>query len=80
MTIKVLIVDDSSFFRRRLAEIIAIDPRLEVIATANNGEEAIEQVKRHKPDVITMDLEMPVMDGITAVRKINIIRHTPILM
>ena len=80
MTVKVLIVDDSSFFRKRLAEIIATDPRLQVIATASNGEEAIREVQRHHPDVVTMDLEMPVMDGITAVRKIKTIRHTPVLM
>ncbi|EGL53402.1 MAG: chemotaxis response regulator protein-glutamate methylesterase [Pseudomonadota bacterium] len=80
MTVKVLIVDDSSFFRKRLAEIIATDPRLQVIATASNGEEAIREVQRHHPDVVTMDLEMPVMDGITAVRKIKAIRNTPVLM
>lgn len=80
MTVKVLIVDDSSFFRKRLAEIIATDPRLEVVATAGNGEEALKQVQIHKPDVITMDLEMPIMDGITAVRKIKALRQTPVLM
>ncbi len=80
MTVKVLIVDDSSFFRKRLAEIIAADPRLEVVATASNGEEALQQVHIHKPDVVTMDLEMPVMDGITAVRKIKTISQTPVLM
>lgn len=80
MTVKVLIVDDSSFFRKRLAEIIATDPRLQVIATASNGEEAIREVQLHHPDVVTMDLEMPVMDGITAVRKIKTIRNTPVLM
>lgn len=80
MTVKVLIVDDSSFFRKRLAEIIDADPRLEVVATANNGEEALKQLQIHKPDVVTMDLEMPVMDGITAVRKIKSLRATPVLM
>lgn len=80
MTVKVLIVDDSSFFRKRLAEIIATDPRLEVVATAGNGEEALTQIQIHKPDVVTMDLEMPIMDGITAVRKIKALRETPVLM
>lgn len=80
MTVKVLIVDDSSFFRKRLAEIIAADPRLAVVATASNGEEALQQMHIHKPDVVTMDLEMPVMDGITAVRKIKTISQTPVLM
>lgn len=80
MAIKVLIVDDSMFFRRRLSEILNADPRLDVIATAANGQEALDQIKRQRPDVITMDLEMPVMDGITAVRKIMASQPTPVLM
>jgi len=80
VTVKVLIVDDSSFFRKRLTEIIDADPRLEVVATAANGQEAIDQFQAVRPDVVTMDLEMPVMDGITAMRKIKALRQTPILM
>ncbi len=80
MTVKVLIVDDSSFFRKRLTEIIDADPRLQVVATAANGQEAIDQFQAVRPDVVTMDLEMPVMDGITAMRKIKALRKTPILM
>lgn len=80
MTIKVLVVDDSSFFRRRLTEILAADPELEVVDTANNGQQAIEKAIALKPDVITMDIEMPVMDGITAVREIMRQQRTPILM
>ena len=80
MTIKVLVVDDSSFFRRRVSEIINASPALEVIATANNGQEAIDMVIKHKPDVVTMDIEMPVMNGITAVQKIMASTPVPILM
>ncbi|PKF62926.1 chemotaxis response regulator protein-glutamate methylesterase [Psychromonas sp. psych-6C06] len=80
MAIKVLVVDDSSFFRRRVSEIINKSPALEVIATANNGQEAIDMVAKYKPDVVTMDIEMPVMDGITAVKKIMAINPLPILM
>ena len=80
MVTRVLIVDDSAFFRRRLAEIITADPGLEVVGTASNGQEAIEQVLALKPDVVTMDMEMPVMDGISAVRKIMERRPLPILM
>lgn len=80
MAIKVLVVDDSSFFRRRVSEIINADPRLTVIGNAANGKEACEQVRALQPDVITMDIEMPVMDGITAVREIMKIAPTPILM
>ncbi|OCH42133.1 protein-glutamate methylesterase/protein-glutamine glutaminase [Aliivibrio fischeri] len=80
MAIKVLVVDDSSFFRRRVSEIINSDPRLEVIDVAVNGKEAVEKAKLLKPDVITMDIEMPVMDGISAVREIMKACPTPTLM
>jgi two-component system chemotaxis response regulator CheB len=80
MAVRVLIVDDSGFFRRRLSEIFAADPGIEVVGTAANGQEALDQVPRLKPDVITMDIEMPVMDGITAVRRIMASYPTPILM
>ncbi|QUJ66680.1 chemotaxis response regulator protein-glutamate methylesterase [Photobacterium sp. GJ3] len=80
MAVKVLVVDDSSFFRRRVSEIINADPRLEVIGDAVNGKDAVEKVRTLKPDVITMDIEMPVMDGITAVREIMKVNPTPILM
>ena len=80
MTVSVLIVDDSSFFRRRLSEMIQSVDGLKVIGTADNGLEAIEKTKQLKPDVITMDYEMPVMDGISAVRQIMLECPTPILM
>lgn len=80
MQIKVLVVDDSRFYRNRLCEILASDKRIQVIATAENGRDAIEQALSLKPDVITMDIEMPVMDGISAVREIMKKRPTPILI
>ncbi|KHT61545.1 chemotaxis protein CheY [Photobacterium gaetbulicola] len=80
MAVKVLVVDDSSFFRRRVSEILNADPRLEVVGNAVNGKEAVEMASRLHPDVITMDIEMPVMDGITAVREIMQANPTPILM
>ena len=80
MAVKVLVVDDSSFFRRRVSEIINQDPSLEVIDTAQNGREAVDKALRLQPDVITMDIEMPVMDGISAVREIMAKCPTPILM
>lgn len=80
MKIKVLVVDDSSFFRRRVSEIINADPDMEVIGTAKNGQEAITQTKLLRPDVITMDIEMPVLDGISAVKVIMKETPTPILM
>jgi two-component system chemotaxis response regulator CheB len=80
MAIKVLVVDDSSFFRRRVSEIINASPALEVIGTANNGSEAVQMVAKIKPDIVTMDIEMPIMDGITAVKKIMASTPVPILM
>ncbi len=77
---RVLVVDDSAFFRKRLAEILDDGTELEVVGTAGDGREAVEQVARLQPDVVTMDVEMPVMDGITAVRRIMQQRPTPILM
>ncbi len=80
MVTRVLVVDDSGFFRRRIVEILEADARIEVVGTAANGKEAVEQVARLKPDVVTMDIEMPVMDGITAVRHIMASHPTPVLM
>jgi two-component system chemotaxis response regulator CheB len=80
MAMRVLVVDDSGFFRRRLKEILASDPGIEVIDTANDGAEAVAKARSLRPDVITMDVEMPVMDGISAVRQIMSERPTPILM
>jgi two-component system, chemotaxis family, protein-glutamate methylesterase/glutaminase len=80
MAVKVLIVDDSGFFRRRLTDLINQHPNLEVIGTASNGQEGIDKAAELRPDVITMDYEMPVMDGITAVKRIMAATPTPILM
>ena len=80
MTIKVLIVDDSAFFRKRLAEIISGDPLLEVIGEAKDGKEGVLMTSTLHPDVVTMDVEMPVMDGIEAVKEIMAKNPTPILM
>lgn len=80
MAVKVLVVDDSGFFRRRVTEILSSDPQIQVVGTATNGKEAIEQALALKPDVITMDYEMPMMDGITAVRHIMQRIPTPVLM
>jgi two-component system chemotaxis response regulator CheB len=80
MAVKVLVVDDSGFFRRRVSEILASDSTIQVVGTATNGREAIDQAIALKPDVITMDYEMPMMDGITAVRHIMQRCPTPVLM
>jgi len=76
MTIRVLVVDDSSFFRRQIQKLITQDPALEVVGTAVDGKDAIAKVRALKPDVVTMDIEMPVMDGIEATR--GIMRRFPL--
>ena len=78
--VRVLVVDDSGFFRRRIVEILEADDRIKVVGSAANGREAIQKVMELKPDVVTMDIEMPVMDGITAVRRIMKLQPTPVLM
>lgn len=80
MTVRVLIVDDSSFFRRRIAEILNESKEIKVVGTAVHGKEGVEKALELKPDAITMDYEMPLMDGITAVEQIMQRQPTPILM
>jgi len=80
MPVKVLIVDDSGFFRHRIEEMLSDDPRMEVVGTAVNGREAVEKVKQLRPDVVTMDVEMPQMNGIEAVRIIMREAPTNVLM
>lgn len=71
MPIRILIVDDHSVVRQGLRMFLSLDPELEVIGEAGNGQEAIEMVKTLKPDVVLMDLLMPVMDGISATQIIR---------
>ena len=80
MAVRVLVVDDSRFFRRRVTEMLESDGRIKVIGSAENGNEAIQMAGRLKPDVITMDIEMPVMDGITSTKRILANQRVPILM
>jgi two-component system chemotaxis response regulator CheB len=80
MTIRVLIVDDSGFFRHRIEEILRDDKRIEVVGSAVNGREAVEKARTLKPDVITMDVEMPQLNGIDAVRIIMRECPTNVLM
>lgn len=80
MTYKVLVVDDSSFFQVRLKEIINEHPELTVVGIAANGQEAIDLDDKLKPDIISMDYEMPYLDGVSAVRAILAKRKVPIVM
>jgi two-component system chemotaxis response regulator CheB len=78
--IRVLIVDDSAFFRHRIQDMLTRNPDIEVAGIAHNGLEGLQQARSLKPDVITMDVEMPIMDGITAVKRIMAEVPTPIIM
>jgi two-component system chemotaxis response regulator CheB len=79
-TIRVLVADDSITVRKRLIQTLSTDPALEVIAEASDGRSATELCQRLRPDVITMDVMMPVMDGVTATEYIMANCPTPILM
>jgi two-component system chemotaxis response regulator CheB len=78
--IRVLVVDDSILMRTILTDVINVPGEISVIGTAKNGLEGVEMVKQLSPDVVTMDVEMPKMDGITAVRTIMREKPTPVIM
>ncbi len=73
-------VDDSSFMRKSISLILEKDPQFFVVGIARNGEEAIEKIQKLRPDIVTMDVEMPQMDGITAVGEIMKIYPLPVVM
>jgi len=78
--VKVLVVDDSAFMRKMVSEILMRDPGVCVIGQARDGAEALVKVETLKPDVVTMDIEMPVLDGISALTEILHRCPTPVLM
>jgi len=78
--IKVLVVDDSAFMRKVLSDLFAAEPDFTILDIARNGKDAIDKVKRLKPDVVTMDVEMPIMDGISALEVIMRETPTPVVM
>ncbi|MCW4003829.1 MAG: chemotaxis response regulator protein-glutamate methylesterase [Candidatus Bathyarchaeota archaeon] len=77
---RVLVVDDSAFMRRIISDILATDPQLNVVGTSCNGLDALEAIPKLHPDVITMDVAMPKMDGLTALRHIMTDHPTPVIM
>lgn len=78
--VKVLVVDDSAFMRNAISNMLASDPEIKVISTAKDGLEAIEKVESLKPDIMTLDVEMPKMDGIAALRQIMEKNPLPVIM
>ncbi|WP_069649588.1 protein-glutamate methylesterase/protein-glutamine glutaminase [Caloranaerobacter ferrireducens] len=78
--IKVLVVDDSAFMRKIISDILSSDETIEVVGTAKDGKDALDKISYLNPDVITLDIEMPVMDGIEALREIMKKFRKPVVM
>ncbi|UQD51724.1 chemotaxis response regulator protein-glutamate methylesterase [Bacillus methanolicus] len=78
--IKVLVVDDSAFMRKLIQDFLSENPRISVIGIARNGEDAVKKVKELKPDVVTLDIEMPVLNGLEALKTIMQENPVPIIM
>ncbi|MFK7864618.1 MAG: response regulator [Pseudohongiellaceae bacterium] len=78
--IRVLIVDDSAMIRKLVFEILSSDPEIEVVGSAPNPLVARDKIKQLNPDVITLDIEMPEMDGITFLKNLMRLRPMPVVM
>lgn len=78
--IKVLVVDDSAFMRKLITDFLSEEPQIEIVGTARNGLEAIEKIKMLQPNVVTLDVEMPVMNGLDALQKIMADEPLPVVM
>ncbi|NDV25500.1 chemotaxis response regulator protein-glutamate methylesterase [Desulfovibrio sp. JC010] len=78
--INVVVVDDSAFMRKAISTMLQKDPGIRVVATARDGEEGLRVIRKHNPDVVTLDIEMPKMDGLTALRHIMMEMPRPVLM
>lgn len=79
MSVRALVIDDSAYNRVTLTRMLETDPRIRVVSTAVNGEDGIKQVMKHRPDVITLDLEMPIMDGFAFLRWLMVNLPTPVI-
>lgn len=77
---KVLVVDDSAFMRKIISDLIENDADFQVTATAKNGREAIEKINELRPDLVTMDVEMPEMNGLEALKIIMASDPLPVIM
>ena len=77
---KVLVVDDSAFMRKLISDFLAEDGDFDVLRPARNGKDAIDKIKEYQPDVVTMDIEMPVMNGLDALRTIMNECPVPVIM
>lgn len=78
--INVLVVDDSAFMRKAISKMLESDPAIKVMAVARDGKEGVNLVKHLKPDIVTLDIEMPRMDGLSALKAIMAENPTPVIM
>ena len=79
-SVKTLVVDDTAFMRKALVKILEADSDIEVVGVAKNGKDALDAIRHLDPQVVTMDIDMPVMDGLTAMKHIMIETPTPVVM
>lgn len=79
-SIRVLIIEDSAFMRKMISDILSSDPRITVLGTARNGKDGLAKIKDLSPDVVTLDIEMPIMDGIETLERIMTTQPMPVVM
>src|ERR1700733_12607913 len=80
MTLKTLIVDDEPIARKVLREELESIPKVEVVGEADNGAVALEQIRQHRPDLVLLDLQMPLMSGLDVVRNLKGGTHIPVIV
>ncbi|MCM3704177.1 chemotaxis response regulator protein-glutamate methylesterase [Cytobacillus firmus] len=78
--VKVLVIDDSAFMRKLISDLLSQDERIQVIGTARNGEEGLKKIKELNPDAVTLDVEMPVLNGLEALKIIMKTMPVPVVM
>lgn len=78
--IRVLVVDDSAFMRKMITDLLQKDKRIEIVGTARNGKDALEKIVKLNPDVVTLDVEMPIMNGLDALKEIMKTKPCPVIM
>ena len=80
MAVKVLVADDDALVRAGLRMVLASDPGLHLVGEATNGAEAVLRTRQHRPDIVLMDLQMPVLDGVEATRQITMLEDNPAVL
>ncbi|QGG48190.1 protein-glutamate methylesterase/protein-glutamine glutaminase [Heliorestis convoluta] len=78
--IKVLVVDDSAFMRKMISDMITSEPGMTVVGTARNGQDALQKLEQLAPDVVTLDIEMPILDGLSTLERIMSDKPLPVIM